>query len=135
MYAGGYLLNFSTIWSENRSLKSIINLNRQLSFCKNASYRIKSNYQPSPKFYPTSHLCVVLHLLIFTDRKGRHCFQRCLSTIGVIDTGSLLGLVTVRSVRILQECFLVIIVPEKFFLHGVILCMNLSPSKFLVLSK
>ena len=31
----------------------------------------------------------------------------CLSTIGFMDTGSLLGLVTARSVSILLECFLV----------------------------
>ena len=43
-----------------------------------------------------------------TAREGNVFTGICLSTIGLFDTGSLLGLVTGRSVRILPECFLVI---------------------------
>ena len=43
-----------------------------------------------------------------TAREGNVFTGVGLSTIGLIDTGSLLGLVTARSVRILLECFLVI---------------------------
>ena len=42
-----------------------------------------------------------------TARQGYIFTGVYLSTIGLMDTGSLLGLVTVRSVRILLECFLV----------------------------
>ena len=42
-----------------------------------------------------------------TAREGNIFTGVCLSTIGLMDTGSLLGLVTARSVRILLECFLV----------------------------
>ena len=40
--------------------------------------------------------------------KGNVFTVVCLSTISLTDTGSLLGLVMARLVRILQECFLVI---------------------------
>ena len=40
-------------------------------------------------------------------REGNVFTGVCLSTIGLMDTGSLLGLVAARSVRILLECFLV----------------------------
>ena len=47
---------------------------------------------------------------MFTDRKGRSCFQRSVSvllfTISLMATGSLLILVMLRSVCILLECFL-----------------------------
>ena len=46
-------------------------------------------------------------LLLPTARKGNVFTVVCLSTIGLMDTDSLLGLVTARSVRILLECFLV----------------------------
>ena len=42
-----------------------------------------------------------------TAREGNVFTGACLSTIGLMDTGSLFGLVTVWSVRILLECFLV----------------------------
>ena len=42
-----------------------------------------------------------------TAREGNVFTRTCLSTIGVIDTGSLLGLVTAKSARILLEGFLV----------------------------
>ena len=40
-----------------------------------------------------------------TAREGNVFTGVCLSTIGLMDTGSLLGLVTVRPLRILLECF------------------------------
>ena len=42
-----------------------------------------------------------------TEREGNVFTGVCLSTIGLMDTGSLLGLVMAWSVRILLECFLV----------------------------
>ena len=42
-----------------------------------------------------------------TAREGNVFTDVCLSTTGLMNTGSLLGLVTTRSVRILLECFLV----------------------------
>ena len=45
--------------------------------------------------------------LLPTAREGNVFTGVCLSTIGLMDTGSLLGLVTARSVCILLECFLV----------------------------
>ena len=53
---------------------------------------------------------IVMLFCIFNDRKGRYYFHRCLSVHNWprMPTGSLLGLVTLRSVRILLECFLVI---------------------------
>ena len=48
-----------------------------------------------------------IHPYLPTTREGNVFTDVCLSTIGLIDTGSLLGLVTARSVRILLECFLV----------------------------
>ena len=47
------------------------------------------------------------NILLPTAREGKVFTAVCLSTISLMDTGSLLGLVTVRSVRILLECFLV----------------------------
>ena len=57
-----------------------------------------------------SSLCVRLILvwLLPTAREGNVFTGACLSTIGLMDTGSLLGLVMVRLVRILLECFLVV---------------------------
>ena len=49
----------------------------------------------------------LLDKLLPTEREGNVFTGVCLSTIGLIDTRSLLGL-TARSVRILLECFLVI---------------------------
>ena len=46
-------------------------------------------------------------------REGNVFTGVCLSTIGLMDTGSLLDLVMPRSVRILLECFLV----QFYFLH------------------
>ena len=50
------------------------------------------------------------NVYIFTDRKGKVMFFTgiCLSTICLMATRSLLGLVTARSVRILLECFLLL---------------------------
>ena len=45
--------------------------------------------------------------LLPTAREGNVFTGDCLSTIGFVDTGSLLGLVTAQLVRILLECFLV----------------------------
>ena len=49
----------------------------------------------------------VFRHLLPTAREGNVFTGVCLSTIGLMDTGSLLGLVMARSVRILLECFLV----------------------------
>ena len=48
-----------------------------------------------------------IHPYLPTAREGNVFTGVCLSTIGLMDTGSVLGLVTARSVRILLECFLV----------------------------
>ena len=45
--------------------------------------------------------------LLPTAREGNVSTGVCLSIIGLMDTGSLLSLVTAWSVRILLECFLV----------------------------
>ena len=46
-------------------------------------------------------------MLLPIAREGNVFTSVCLSTIGLMDTGSLLGLVTARAVCILLECFLV----------------------------
>ena len=66
-----------------------------------------------------SILCMCL-LLLPTTREGNVFRRVCLSTIGLMYTGSLLGLVMAQSVRILPECFLV-----HFNVTGSILCMCL----------
>ena len=54
-------------------------------------------------------LKIIAHCLQFltTAREGNVFTGVCLSTISLMPTGSLLGLVMVRSVRIVLECFLV----------------------------
>ena len=47
------------------------------------------------------------NLFLPTAREGNIFTGVCLSTVGLMDTGSLLGLFTARLVCILLECFLV----------------------------
>ena len=69
----------------------------------------------SPK-YTNIHVRNLAHLIIGEDhpillptaREGNVFTGVCLCTISLMATQSLLGLVTVRSVQFLLECFLVI---------------------------
>ena len=58
-----------------------------------------------------------IYHLIYQPQGGGNVFTGvCLSTVGLMATRTLLGLVTARSVRILLECFL--IEGKSWFVHG-----------------
>ena len=62
------------------------------------------------QFGPCLHVTFFIPCPLFTDRpkgEGNVFTGVCLSTIGLMASRSLLGLVTVRSARILLKCFLV----------------------------
>ena len=75
--------------------------------CKMDPVSFRSNICSVPSLKYIDMTDVLILFLLPIAREGNVFTGICLSTIGLMDTGSLLGLVKARSVRILLECFLV----------------------------